>query len=98
VSIFSAILTSGAFRVRPTRALLLFGGYLALLQVLAYVFTDLLYSSATAKQQLELPPVPPASIPGDAEDFTSVVLENLLAALEVRLSFCCSALASLLYV
>jgi hypothetical protein len=28
--------------------------------------------------------VPPASIPGDADDFTSVVLENLLAALEVR--------------
>ena len=39
--------------------------------------------SATAKQQLELPPVAPNSIPGDTDEFTSIVLENLYAALEV---------------
>uniref|UniRef100_A0A7S3HT83 Exocyst subunit Exo70 family protein n=1 Tax=Spumella elongata TaxID=89044 RepID=A0A7S3HT83_9STRA len=42
------------------------------------------YSSASAKQQLELPPVPPNSIPTDTDEFTTIVLDNLFAALEER--------------
>ena len=43
-------------------------------------------SSATATQKLELPPVAPGSLPADGDEFVSIVLENLLAALEVESS------------
>ncbi len=48
----------------------------------------ILLLSASAKQQLELPPVPPNSIPSDTDEFTTIVLDNLFAALEVRLCLC----------
>lgn len=44
--------------------------------------------SATAKQQAELPPVAPGSIPADTDEFTSTVLENLYVALEVSVFMC----------